>query len=537
MKKTFLKAILIIFFVSNFMNAQSQDVIIKKLIDSKLIEKNEVKDFKEIQNQIDAKGKAAYLYGLFQCEYKNLTGHFYTTFSGDMITAPDPKLSEKEQKKENGKLTDYLTALKKCELLNEKQFQYFLEEIKTNSYGFKLQFLKEISFMALKADYMSSERLKKYANFLKENKIVDTKYQNLLSAIDNEKIIEPIEFLAYCEKSIIIDAKNYSNKPEEYLEAIHKQTASLMPELSFTDFDFKITLDDEMSSYGDNFYKCVVTFKSNGKIYKQKSGFYPSTKNDYSTGKINIDTYYQIFNKVLIDLNSPYLLHNVQIYNDNNTENKVFGIIALTKEQGQILYEQISYVTPSYEEYKKAPTSENIEQAIESFTKIGLLSSLTANEINQGKEKVAEQINGDYSSVLSAFPNIIYWFDTELGNLENPYAELVSEFSKISHNEFKPTDIVNDFDIEKSNQSKLDFKIGNKSYSKVLKINNDWIDESFFDFMNSVATENKLKGQFYNLHTGGQDALVIYLTKEQYKYIKENKLLDFWDESLLKENE
>lgn len=530
MKGLILNLILFTLMLSQYTNGQSQDPTLQKLIDFKLIEQKQVSDFKEIQSRIEIKGDTAYLYGLFQCEYKNLAGHFYSTFSADMISDADPKLSEEEQQKENQKLTEYLIKLKECELINEKQVHYFQKEINNNSYGYKLQFLKDLSFRALKADYMAPDKLKKFAAALKDYQIVDKKYENLIAAIEEEKIQEPIDFLLYCEKATIINPKNYTDKPEVFIEAIHKKTASILPELAFTDFEYKIELNPEMSAYGDNYYDCIVSLKSNGKIYKQRSGFYPSSKNDYSAGEIDIQNYYQIFNKILIDLHATYRVHDVPAYDDDSSVNQI-GIMVLTEEQEKKLNKFVTYLSASSEDFKNKPTTSQIEKAVEEYTKIGLFSNLTAEEIKLGKEKTVELEIMDYNDILSAFPNMVYSFDTELGNLEDPYAELVKEFSKISHNEFNPTAISNQFQGRKS-KTTLKFKLDKKFYSKTFKIHSDWIDANFFDFIQSVVKENKLKGQFYKLYTGDQLAKVVYLTKLQYDYIRTNKLLLFADQEL-----
>ncbi|CAM3534073.1 hypothetical protein [Flavobacterium chungbukense] len=329
---------------------------------------------------------------------------------------------------------------------------------------------------------MAPEKLKEFADKLKDYKIVDKKYENLIAAIDEEKIQEPIDFLLYCEKSTIINPKNYSDKAEVFLEAIHKKTASVLPELAFTDFEYKIVPDAEMSAYGDNYYNCIVSLKSNGKVYKQKSGFYPSSKNDYSAGEIEIQNYYQIFNKILIDLNAPYRVHDVPVFGDNSSVSQI-GIMVLTKEQEKKLNEFVTYLSASYEDFKNKPTSLEIEKAIEEYAKIGLFSNLTIEEITEGKERTSELEIMDYNDILSVFPNLIYSFDTELGNLEDPYAELVKEFSKISHNEFNPSDILNQFQGRKR-KTTLKFKLDNKSYSKTFKIDSDWIDIIFLILFN-----------------------------------------------------
>ena len=42
-----------------------------------------------------------------------------------------------------------------------------------------------------------------------------------------------------------------------------------------------------------------------------------------------------------------------------------------------------------------------------------------------------------------------------------------------------------------------------------------------------VVKENNLAGQFYELYEGGQGANIIFLTSEQYQFLKKNKLLQF----------
>lgn len=532
MNQRFIKIFLFFILLSNFAKGQTQNTSLQKLLDNKLLEQNQVADFKKNFDKFKTKDNVAYLYSLFQCEFKKIAGFFYSDFSSSNTTFDTMELNAEEQKKVNQELNEYLVDLKKCELIPEKKFEYFQQKIKENNYSYKLIFIKEIAFEAITDEYMSAKNLKEFAEKLKNIGVVNTKYKDLIAAIDNEKIKKPIDFLLYCEKAIIIDTKNYPNEPSKYLEPIHKETAQIIPELSFTNFDFKIAFDNEVSDNDIKFYNFIVSLTSGGKIYKQKSSYrlYTPSEDKYSTGGIDSQNYYKIFNKILTDLGSPYCLHEIEVNDRNGKVENVFGIMALTKEQTKTLQEIDNYFIPSFDDFDSKLTSDKIEKVIAEFSKIGLFDNLSAEQINEGKENVAENKINNYNEILSAFPNQIYWFDTELGNLDNPYAELIKEFSKISHNEFNPTNISNSFNIEKSKKTTLKFKIGNKSYSKIFKISNDWIDESFFGFIKSVAVENKLKGQFYDLYTGGQDAEVIYLTKKQYDYIRVNKLLTFSDE-------
>ncbi len=521
----------LLIFTTKFASAQNMNITLKKLIDNNIIEQKQRNDFLELLKYDDSISNATYLNTMFLTEYKKLTGHNYSQF-GVFLNFGEVKPKQTEQDKINEELFNYLSKLKICDLINEKQDIFFRNQINNNMFVHKLQLLSVIVEQVELGEYMNPANLKSFANKLKNSKIVNSKYEKLRSDIDQEYLQNPIDFLNYCDKAIIINEQDYSDNPESYLEVIHPKTASILPELSFTNFEFHVILDSLMSDDDSKFYSFVVALKSNGRKYKQKSSYhlYSPSQNKYYGNKIDQQEYYKIFNKILADLQSPFRLHEVKAYQGNTVEWKKFGIIALTKEQADLLHGGGVYFTPSYENFKNKLTSSKIEQVIEEYKKIGLLSHLTSEQIAKAKEKVSEQENINLNSVLLAFPNIIHIFDTELGNLEDPYAELVREYKRISHNDFNAVEISDNFNIEKNKKTVLKFKIGTKSYNKTLRIEDDWIDTDFFNFIKNVVIQNNLKGQFYELNTGGQEVGIIYLTKEQYDYLKTNKLLIFGDE-------
>ncbi|MEZ4776908.1 MAG: hypothetical protein R3D00_27285 [Bacteroidia bacterium] len=528
--KTLLNILTLLILTANFANGQTMDKTLQKLINIKLIEQKQANDFEELLKKSETKSNAVYLTILFQSEYKKLTGH-YSQF-GSYISLGEEKPKPAEQTKINEELIQYLSKLKSCDLISENQFTHFQSKVNNNEFVHSLQLLPSIIEQVALKEHMNPEKLKVFADKLKSKEIVNSKYDSLIVDIQQEKLQNPIEFLNYCNKAVIINEQDYPTAPEKYLELIHQKTASIIPELAFTDFQFQIVLDSSISDNDSKFYDFVVSLKSNGKKYKQKSNYhlYSPSKNQYYGNKIDQQEYYKIFNKILADLQSPYRLHEVKTHQGNAVEWKVFGIIALTKEQADLLHSGGVYFTPSYESFKNKLTSKKIEQTIEEYKKIGLLSHLTNEQIEKAKEKVSEQENSNLNEVLMAFPDVIYMFDTELGNLEDPYAELIREYKKISHNDFNATEISDNFDIEKKKKVELKFKIGSKSYNKTLKIEDDWIDTEFFNFIKSVVSEQNLTGQFYELYTGGQEASIIYLTLEQYNYLRTNKLLVFGDE-------
>jgi hypothetical protein len=374
---------------------------------------------------------------------------------------------------------------------------------------------------------------KQFADKLYSKKIcTDKNYQNLLTDVERKQVTEGLDFLKYCDKAKIISLKNYSEKPEEYLQKIHGDVANIIPDLKFTDFKFQIVLDSSISDNDSKFYKFIVSLKSNGKTYKQKSGYhlYSVSKNEYFGEKIDQQEFYKIFNKVLADLQSPYRLHEVKTSKENVMIWDMFGIIALTKEQSEMLHGGGVFFMPSYESFKNSLTTTRIEKAVSEYQKIGLLSNLSSEQIKLAIDKASQQENRNLNDVLQCFPNTIYYFDTELGNLENPYAEILKKLSFISKGKFKPTNIVDNFAKPTNKKSLIKFHFNKNNYTKQLQIEDDWIDPSFFDLVKQAVKDNKLNGQFYELYTGGQETSIIFLTQEQEKYLRTYNLLIFGDQ-------
>jgi hypothetical protein len=518
----------------NITNGQSMDSTIQKLVDIKLINLKQVKDFEEYLKNQDENNNAAYISGLFQAEFKKLTGHGYSPF-GTYLNFGDEKPKATEQTKINKEISVYLSKLKSCGLVTDKQFNDQSEKIKNNKYVHVLQLLPDLATQSAYEEWLSPDRIIKYGNKLVTNNVVSEKsFETLKNEVNAGKIKSHYQLIDYCKNALFFDLAKYSNDPSIYLEQIHREVSTLLPELSFTNFKYKIEVDSAESFKDYTSYKVVVSLKANGKTYKQKSFISPNDigKDGNYLGKIDGQEFYRIFNKILSDNQSPLRLHQIQpnFQYGQPTNYQYFGVIALSKNQLDMFRYSSSYIQVSYEKFKNTLTSSRIDTAIKAYQQIGLLKHLTSTQVEEAKEKMKEQENRNLNDILACFPNVIHSFDTELSNLEDPYAELIRQYSNISHKEFNPTDISDDFDIEKKKKVSLKFIFKDKNYQKAFKIENDWMDTDFFTFIKSVVTENKLDGTFYELYTGGQEASIIYLTQLQYDFLRANKLLIFGDE-------
>jgi hypothetical protein len=190
-------------------------------------------------------------------------------------------------------------------------------------------------------------------------------------------------------------------------------------------------------------------------------------------------------------------------------------------------HSELLALTRMAKEEKTLLTIKEIDDAVTNWKKIGLLNHLTKEQIEFSKNKAIEEGNDNLTDVLLNFPSVIHSFDTELENLNDPYAELLKEFSKISHGSFNPINISDNFSRPVKNKVTVKFTLNGKNYSKDFRVKEDWIDASFIDFIKQVVNENKLPRQLYELYEGGQGANIIFLTLEQYQFLKKNKLLLF----------
>lgn len=529
-----LTSLLIFLIITGTISGQSMDTIIQKLVNVKLISKKQEKEFKEYLSWQDEKNNAAYLNAVFQCEFKKESGHLYSPF-GVILSFDKDKPKPSEQQKINQELLNYLGKLQTCGLVTSKQFKSQSEKINNNNYVHLFQLLPDLSNQSAYEECLQTEKIKRYAEKLLANRIVtERQFEKLINDSKEEKLTSHYELITYCKNALFFDLAKYSNDPAVYLEQIHREVSVLLPQLAFTNFKYKIEIDFVDSSINFTSYYVIVSLKANNKIYKQKSfiSLDKIGKDGNYLGKIDGQQFYQIFNKILADDQSPLRLHQIEPalkYGDTSSY-QYFGIIALEKNQPEMFQYSNSYLKASYENFKNTLTTDKIDAAINEYKQLGLLNHLTQEEIERAKEKVKEQEIRNFNDVIACFHSVVHLFDTELSNLEDPYAELVKEFSNISHQKFNPTNISDNFDIEKNKKVTLKFNLNGKNYQKVLKLDRDWIDTDFFTFIDSVIKEIKIDGKFYGLYTGGQEVCIIYLTQQQYDYLKKYKLLIFSDE-------
>jgi hypothetical protein len=512
---------------------QVMDSTIAKLKAHKLIDESQLELFTKALGRELEQTRASYLNALYEVEFKKLTGQSMMPL-GSYVNFGDKKPSEKEQKKINKEITEYLQRLQKCGLVTTKQFNEQGEKIKNNSYVHFLEFLPDLTANVAYEDWIEPAKIISFGEKLLTNQVISKEaFDSLQQDAKADRITSHNQLIGYCKQAIQLDLAKYSDDPAVYLEQIHREVSGLLPELSFTGFKYKIEVDSAISDANYTSYNVTVSIKVNGKPYRQKSFISPEKigKKDNYFGKIGYQEFYQIFNKILADNQSELRLHNLRsTFADAGMQtHRNIGIIVLKKAQTEMFRYFGSYLDPSYENFKNKLTSKFIKDAIVKYQELGLFKHLTDVQVKAGQTKVAEADIKHINEVLLYFPGVVHMFDTELGNLEDPYAELVREMAKISHGDFKPEEVRDDFDLNKP-RATVSFKLAGKSYKTELAVESDWIDTEFFRFVDGIVEENKLPGRFCDLYSGGQEAIIIYLTPEQQKYLRENRILVFGDQ-------
>lgn len=461
-----------------------------------------------------------------------------TPFSGVYSKEPSPN----EQLKINDKLNFFLTTLNKDGVVSPQTYKEAGNRINKNKYRSPLEMLDDLICIETNIEWLNLTDVLSYFDGLKNNGIVsDASCKRLAADIKKNLIFSSIQLVDYYEKAVSIDLEGYIPNPNIYLETIHRDVAALLPELAFTDFSFTEELDAKNSSDYMTFYNYIVTLKCNGKLYKQKSTSRIVNNEERlpvaPKCSIEIQVFYQLFNKILAENQSPYRLHTVFSNDQIRTRVNPFGIIALTQAQAEFIRPKYNagtintkraYLSITEENYKANITDNSIEKAISEWEKLGLFKHLPAEEIAQAKAVAYATAADDFNTLLMQFPNVIYSYDAEFGNLDNPYEEILLNLAAISHNQFNPTDIVDGFaNPDEDDMFTLLFNWNGKPYTIEMLIEGDWLDEEFFININKILKENNSSGLFYDLKNNGQIGSVIYLTPETQHYLKSNNLLVF----------
>jgi hypothetical protein len=418
-----------------------------------------------------------------------------------------------------------LEKIKRANLLTDRVYAYALKSIDSGSYLVELQMIGSLREMSSRLEYLAPKRLLPVAEELHKNGIVsDSSFLRLKDAINNERIESAFQLNDFCEHDRIFNLTGYPDDPKIWLEQIHRDIASMLPGLNFTDFKYIEVPDTSFSISGIRF---KVSLTCNGRIYKHISlpiNNYRNPQGKITPKDIFVEDFYRIFNKILTDQQAPYRLHSIMFSPPSANENiRRFALIALKDEQGDIFVKDpvMSYMLVSMDGYDSTLTSTKIDSTLSEWKKIGLFAHLSNTEFNKAFDDAQTADPFSTSNLLSNFPAVVYNLHDALTGPRWPYSNLLIHLAAITHGAFNPTKIVQ---IKVGHGLKVQYLSKGKIHSYIFPTTYGWTDVKFPAFMKDLSHENNLTGDFYQLKF---DDAVIYLTKQQRDYAVKYKLLEF----------
>lgn len=134
--------------------------------------------------------------------------------------------------------------------------------------------------------------------------------------------------------------------------------------------------------------------------------------------------------------------------------------------------------------------------------------------------------NYDYDTgVWTPNSSQVYSFDVEVFDIERMYTLFLQGLSAINNNEFEISQVVEDTSKVNYEQGTgeqiISFCYNDTLYTYTARVDYDWFDTGFLNFMNEVLkTENNNK-QLYFMGDGYQECFVFYCTKEWAEFFME----------------
>ncbi|MDX2134852.1 MAG: hypothetical protein SFV52_08705 [Saprospiraceae bacterium] len=424
--------------------------------------------------------------------------------------------------RDNGAMADVSSVvghLRKARLLTgeeEKALLYWITREKDLS---EADLLGMASAVALYSEYVTPEKLLIFLDELQHARIADPEQvAHWRNEMMTEAVIDHYLLLQTCRNSVLLSPWPEIMTTDEGLLELHRKTASVLPELAFEEFAWSWVDDGQ----GHSDAICVQLTIGDG-FYRMRSQVARHESDPHQIVSIDEKNYYKIFNKYLIDQHSPYRLHLVRMPPlpfRMASQCRRWGIIALLEKQAAVLRRNDPvflkpYIDISDEPFHPVHGTEHWRKAIAQFSGAGLFDYLTPQEIFNHGEWAFQGDLTDYVDLLSAFPNMLLFFDGETGLIDAPYAHLLAQLEAISHGKFVPEDISDEYDPELDAPSHLSFTLKGKYYSAMLLQMDTSCDPAFWRLVQRANAEMHPGTGFYNISGSDEVDAIIYLTDRQ----------------------
>jgi hypothetical protein len=287
---------------------------------------------------------------------------------------------------------------------------------------------------------------------------------------------------------------------EQHIVELSKYANGAFP---YTDFQVK-----DVESDATQTKRALIQFQLRGQPY----GLYADYRVGYANGPC-----LQRVNRALADATAPGRFYEL--------EHPAAGYAYLTPAQVVEIEREQSIRVRRRNEIETW-TTRQITEYVNKLQDAGLLDHLESYRVSEISQKILWIDLYSRLQLWKAIPELVYHFDTErISDPPNDYIQLIRQTALISHGVFKPEKLAAQMDD--AQHVRVEFDYERKRFGGSFYINDDWVDMEYLRLLNIAIqhVHGATPGKFCTLDTGGQDAVVIFLTFGQFALAEIGELL------------
>ncbi len=372
------------------------------------------------------------------------------------------------------------------------------------------------------------------------------------AAKDTKNAKEPSDILKESKQVAVIDMNELSGKSntELYAYILNKVNEKLLPKAQISEVKyFRESTDSTETDFDQQNISALI----DGKVYKQTLfvSLQKTIKNNLDSLKKPNSNYFpsigenqfKIVNDYLTDIASPYRLVIVCDYRSPKLSYVLFD-----STQATIVEETLPNNYVDFTMYERTFSRDSINALLDDFAQFEFIEKMSSIEKDEFIINLRKfPTNG--LSILENLKNVIIKCNIwDVESYKNVYKSAIDSLTKISRNEFKPTQLTDNFtkNLKKGNYSDRTFtysfvmpngkKYEEKQFVKALlkpKNKKDKIEYEVFDFdtgklsdlINKALNENNAEGMFYQIFSEADEeesvgSRFIFLNSIQYRWLK-----------------
>lgn len=388
--------------------------------------------------------------------------------------------------------------------------------------------------------------------------------ENFTNALKREKMLvedatkdtknakEPSDILKESKQVTVIDMNELSGKSntELYTYILNKVNEKLLPKAKISEIKyFRESTDSTETDYDQQNISAVI----DGKVYKQTLfvSLQKTIKNNLDSLKKPTSNYFpsigenqfKIVNDYLTDIASPFRLVIVCDYRSPKLSYVLFD-----STQATIVEETLPNNYVDFTMYERTFSRDSISALLDEFAELEFIEKMSSSE----KDEFIINLRKFPTNGLSILENlkkvIVQCNIWDVESYKNVYKSALDSLTKIARNQFKPTQLSDNFakSLKKGNYSDRTFtynfvmpngkKYEEKQFVKALprpKNKKDKLSYEIFDFdtakltdlINTALNENNADGMFYQIFSEADEEesvgpRFIFLNSKQYRWLK-----------------